>query len=175
MFTVRNEKKTKRTSRRGMTLAKQRSSLWCDLVNDEEREGNAIPALWIDMVWNRRVEYWANRFSICSFAHTTHSFTCSALLALHALRCAHWFARSLTHTLRSSRESDLCLWIECVEFIRVQPTVHCALVRLGSKLDWGWWAHDQDIEAVMTNFSYFSGGFRWGTIHLLRRLFTLLR
>merc|ERR1711951_261612 len=35
-----------------------------------------------------------------------------------ALRCAHLFARSLTHSLQSSWERDLCLRIKCVNFIQ---------------------------------------------------------
>jgi len=46
-----------------------------------------------------------------------------ALRCAHS--CAHSFARSLTHSLRSSWESDLCLWIECVDFISFEPTVRC--------------------------------------------------
>ena len=40
-----------------------------------------------------------------------------------ALRCAHSFARSLTHSLPSSWERSLCLWNEYVEFIQIQATV----------------------------------------------------
>ena len=52
-----------------------------------------------------------------------HSIVCLPVCSHHslirftrALRCAHSFARSLTHSLRSSWERDLCLWIECVDF-----------------------------------------------------------
>ena len=44
-----------------------------------------------------------------------------------ALRCAHSLARSLTRSLRSSWECDLCLWNECVDFIQVETTVHSLL------------------------------------------------
>ena len=42
-----------------------------------------------------------------------------------ALRCAHSLARSLTRSLRSSWESSFCLWIERVDFIQFETTVHC--------------------------------------------------
>ena len=34
----------------------------------------------------------------------------------------HSFVRSLAHSLQSSWESDLCLWIECIDFMRFQTT-----------------------------------------------------
>ena len=34
----------------------------------------------------------------------------------------HSFVRSLAHSLQSTWESDLCLWIECINFMRFQPT-----------------------------------------------------
>jgi len=40
-----------------------------------------------------------------------------------ALRCAHSFARSLTHSLQSSWESGFCLRTGCVDFISFEPTV----------------------------------------------------
>ena len=40
------------------------------------------------------------------------------------LRCAHSFARSLTHSLPSSREKGSCLYIECVDFKVFLPVVH---------------------------------------------------
>ena len=40
-----------------------------------------------------------------------------------ALRCAHSFLRSLTHSLRSTWERDLCLWSKCVIFkLMMRPT-----------------------------------------------------
>ena len=45
-----------------------------------------------------------------------------------ALCCAHSFARSLTRSLRSSWERGFCLWNECVNFIRFQPTVRALAV-----------------------------------------------
>ena len=47
-------------------------------------------ALWARIIKNPD---WATRSSICLFVRTTHSFTCSALLALLA-RCAHSLAHS---------------------------------------------------------------------------------
>ena len=53
---------------------------------------------------------------------------CSLILFLSTarfareLRCAHSFARSLTHSLRSSWERALCLWNERVDFISFLPT-----------------------------------------------------
>ena len=46
-------------------------------------------------------EYRATGSSVCWFACTTHSFACSALLALltHSAACTHSFARFLTHSL----------------------------------------------------------------------------
>ena len=41
-----------------------------------------------------RLQYWATRSSVCSFARTAHSL--SLLHPARALRCAHSFARSLT-------------------------------------------------------------------------------
>ena len=55
-----------------------------------------------------RRKYWATRVFIRSFARTTHSIACSALLAFFA-RCAaliRLLARSLTHSLPSSWESE---------------------------------------------------------------------
>ena len=51
------------------------------------------------MIWNRRVEYWAIRSSV------------------------HSFARSLTHSLRSSWERGFCLLNERVDFISFETTV----------------------------------------------------
>ena len=46
--------------------------------------------------------------SVCSFARTTHSFTCTAMLALLAhFACS--FGRLLDHSIPSSCERDLCL------------------------------------------------------------------
>ena len=40
-----------------------------------------------------------------------------------ALRCTHSFVRSLTHSLRSTWERDLCLWSKCVIFkLMMRPT-----------------------------------------------------
>ena len=44
-----------------------------------------------------RQKYWATRSSICLFACTTHSFACSALLAL--LTCSVALTCSLAHSL----------------------------------------------------------------------------
>ena len=65
------------------------------------------------------------RLEYCSLVCPHHSlipFLCTSRFA-RAVRCAHSFARSLTHSLRSSWESDLCRWVECVDFIQFQPTV----------------------------------------------------
>ena len=69
-------------------------------------------AQWVEIICNRRVEYWAIRSSVCSFARTTHSFTCSALLASLARSAA------LIRSLRSSSERGFCLWIERVDLIQ---------------------------------------------------------
>ena len=49
-----------------------------------------------------------------------------------ALCCAHSFARSLTHSLRSSRKRGFCSWNECFDFIQLQPTV------ARHDTDWDW-------------------------------------
>ena len=46
-----------------------------------------------------RLEYWATRSSICSFARTAHLFACSGLLASLAPSAA--LTRSLARSLRS--------------------------------------------------------------------------
>ena len=54
-----------------------------------------------------RLQYWATRSSVCSFARTAHSFACSRLLASLAPSAA--LTRSLARSLRSlprSWESD---------------------------------------------------------------------
>ena len=50
-----------------------------------------------------------------------------------ALRCAHSFARSLTHSLPSSWGSGLCLCNECVGFIQFRPTVHRYKLKFDSR------------------------------------------
>ena len=45
-----------------------------------------------------------------------------------ALRCTHSFARSLTRSLRSSWERDLCQSIECVDIMQFQPIVTCGVM-----------------------------------------------
>ena len=65
---------------------------------------------WISLGQNNqeyRLNYWATCSSVCFFARTAHSFACSTLCASLALRCAHWFARSLTHSLTSGKMYDL--------------------------------------------------------------------
>ena len=52
---------------------------------------------WVESLWYRRVEHWAIRSSIRSFARTAHSFACSALLASLARSVA--LIRSLTRSL----------------------------------------------------------------------------
>ena len=42
---------------------------------------------------------------------------------VRALRCAHLFAPSLTHSLLSPWKEGFCLKIEYVDFIQFQPTV----------------------------------------------------
>ena len=42
----------------------------------------------VETIRHRRVEYWANRSSICSFARTAHTFSRSILLALIARSAA---------------------------------------------------------------------------------------
>merc|ERR1712002_165326 len=63
-------------------------------------QGHGINAQWVQMIRNRRVEYWAIRSSVRSFARTAHSFACSALLASLARSAAliRSLARSLTHS-----------------------------------------------------------------------------
>ena len=69
--------------------------------------GNGLPrstspctsAQWVDWLWNRRVEYWAIRSSVPSFARTAHSFACSALIASSARSAQH----SLTPELMGKR------------------------------------------------------------------------
>ena len=45
-----------------------------------------------------RLQFWAIRSSVCSFARTAHSFACSAMLASLARSAA--LTRSLAHSLR---------------------------------------------------------------------------
>ena len=79
-------------------------------------------ALWLEWLWNRRVEYWAIYSSVCSFARTAHSFACSALLALLARSAA--FLRSHAHSLAPElMDNSFCLLIERVDFIQIQPAV----------------------------------------------------
>ena len=85
------------------------------------RWGRAIPH-WGEWLWNRRVEHWAIRSSVRSFACTAHSLACSALLASLARSAA--LIHSLARSLQSWWERDFCLKIECVDFILFQPTVH---------------------------------------------------
>ena len=63
-------------------------------------------AQWVEWVRNRRIEYWAIRSSTCLFARTTHSFACSALLALlvrsTTLICV--LIRSLTRSQAQRKE-----------------------------------------------------------------------
>ena len=73
----------------------------------------ACVAHWIDIGWNRRVEYWAFCSSVRSFARTAHYFTCSALLA----SLARSSARIRTW------ERSLFLWNDCVSFIHYQSIV----------------------------------------------------
>ena len=61
----------------------------------------------------------------CLLATLTHSLAphcllCTACLAC-TLRCAHSFARLLTHSLRSSWERGFCLLNERVDLIQFQP------------------------------------------------------
>ena len=61
-----------------------------------------------------------------------HSLLCSLVRLLRtacyarAVRCAHSFARSLTHSLRSSWERGFCPLNECFDFIQFQTTVRSA-------------------------------------------------
>ena len=48
---------------------------------------------------------------------------------VRALRCAHLFAPSLTHSLWSPWKECFCLKIECVDFIKFQPTVQWYRIR----------------------------------------------
>ena len=71
-----------------------------------EAKENEVGALrqrrahWVERLWNRRVEYWAIRSSVCSITRTAHSFACSALLASLARSAAliRSLARSLSHS-----------------------------------------------------------------------------
>ena len=60
-----------------------------------ETESELVSAQWFQKTGNRRVEYWAIRSSVRSFARTAHSFACSALLASLARSAA--LIRSLAH------------------------------------------------------------------------------
>ena len=81
-------------------------------------------AQWFEMMWNRRVEYWATRSSVRSFTRTAHSFTCSALLASLARSAAliHSLACSLTLKLMGKRflSTNWMRWFYTV-------SSHCAL------------------------------------------------
>ena len=60
---------------------------------------------WFQMIWNRRIEYWAIRSSAPPLFICSHRSLIRLLRAprfARALRCAYSFARSLTHSLRSS-------------------------------------------------------------------------
>ena len=59
-----------------------------------------------------------------SLLHSHRSPICLLRTArfARALRFAHSFARSLTHSLRSSWERGFCLWNKRVDFIQFQPT-----------------------------------------------------
>ena len=59
---------------------------------------------WAEWLRNRRMEYWATRWSVCSFARTAHSFAWSALLA----SLAH--SPALTRSLSRSFRSIPCSW-----------------------------------------------------------------
>ena len=76
---------------------------------------------WVEWLWNPRVEYWAIRSPVPSFARTAHSFACSALLASLARPAA--LTRSLARSLRSSWERSFRQWIEYVNFMQIKPTV----------------------------------------------------
>ena len=87
---------------------------------------------WVEWQWNRRAGYWAIRFSVrshrslirfalhCSLGSATH---CS----LRSRAPLRTFVCSFAHSLLSSWERGFCLWNECVDFMRFQPTVHCFL------------------------------------------------
>ena len=78
----------------------------------------------VESIWPRRIDYWAIRSSICSFTCTTHSFACSALLALLARSAAliRSLACSLTHS-GAYGKGGFCLWNKRVNLISFKPTV----------------------------------------------------
>ena len=66
-----------------------------------------------------RSKYWATRLSVCSFARTAHSFTCSTLLYIARFACSlcllamlRSFIRLLTYSLPSSWKIGFCQWYE---------------------------------------------------------------
>ena len=71
-------------------------------------------------------KYWATRSSVCSFACTIHSFTCSALLDSLALSAAliRSLARSLTHSRAHGKVYDSLSNNDLVLY-------HSGLVRFG--------------------------------------------
>ena len=63
-----------------------------------------------------RCMYWVTRSSICSSAHTAHSFACPPLLALLASSAAliHLLARSLSHSHACGQGNDYILGHQAV-------------------------------------------------------------
>ena len=87
-------------------------------------------AQWVEWLWNRRVEYWVIRSSVCSFARTAHSFAWSALLASLARSAAliHLFARSFTHSLSHFGADGKKVFVyglnASISYMQFQLTVH---------------------------------------------------
>ena len=75
---------------------------------------------WAKWFRNRRIEYWATRSSVRSFARTAYSFACSGLLTSLAPSAA--LTRSLTPSLVGKR---FFVWNERVDLVQFQPTVPC--------------------------------------------------
>ena len=71
-----------------------------------------------------RKKYWATHFSVCSFAHTAHSFACSALLTLLTLWASHALLPSLVRLLAHPLTPELLgkwmiKWVFLLYFLSV--------------------------------------------------------
>ena len=61
-------------------------------------------ALWVESIWDRRVEYWSTRLSLSarSFVYTAHSFARSAALIRSLVLLSHpWRFHSNIHNVES--------------------------------------------------------------------------
>ena len=66
---------------------------------------NESVALRVEWLWNRRVEYWAIRFSVCSFARTAHSGAHGEEVCVFELNASISF--SFNPLCGGSRDNDL--------------------------------------------------------------------